>query len=237
MDKTFTVTNHEYINTGGNCMVSVFTVYDRSANATRYVVCNDEGLNWQSFDTITNEPPEGLDYDDVVIECINYDMLTCEPCWDNPAATMDDEKFLLFKYCEFEHYKKDCKYFNIRIQLSVDRLPGELCNELGVDAIEWHKEHGDLVTTDGYKVWPSEGYEPPPANGITNLSDYAREISDFKNWFDGLVGDGMADGTLEKYYSKFITIVFNGRALELAFAADEVGVISDALREILDRLN
>lgn len=237
MENKFTVTNHEYTNTGGNCMVSVFTVYDHSAKSVRYVACDDERLNFMTFDTIHNEPPAEFDYDEFILESYNYDMLTTNPCWDNPVATMDEEKFLLFKNCQFEHYKKDCKYFDIRVQLSIEELPGELYNELGMDAIEWHHKNGDLVTTDGFHVYPSEGYEPPVATGITDLSDYAREISDFKEWFDGCVCEGHATNTLEKYYTKNITIVWNGRALELAFAADEVDVISDALREIIDRLN
>ena len=237
MDKTYTVTNHEYTNTGGNCMVSVFTVYDHSAKSMRYVVCGDDGLNYTSFDTIHNEPPADLDYDDFIIESYNYDMLTSEPGYDNPVATISHEKFLLFKNCQFEHYKEDCKHFGIRVQLSIEELPGELYNELGMDAIEWHHEHGDLVTTDGYKVWPSEGYEPPPANGCNDLDNYKRDVVDFKEWFDNTVSEAQFDGTLEKYYTKNITIVWNGRALELAFAADEVDVISEALRDIIDRLN
>ena len=237
MDKTYTVTNHEYTNTGGNCMVSVFTVYDRSVKSMRYVICGDDGLNYTSFDIIHNEPPADLDCDDFIIESYDYDVLTSEPGYDNPIAAISEEKFLFFKNCQFEHYKKDCKYFGIRVQLSIEELPGELYNELGMDAIEWHHKNGDLVTTDGYHVWPSEGYEPPPANGCNDLDEYSRTISDFKQWFDKLVSDAQADGTLDKYYAKPITVVFNGRALELMFAADEYDVISDALREIIDRLN
>ena len=237
MENNYTVTNHEYTNTGGNCMVSVFTVYDHSTKSVRYVACDDERLNFMTFDVVHNETPADLDYDEFILESYTYDLLVSDPGYDNPVATLSEEKFLLFKNCQFEHYKKDCKYFNIRIELSIEELPGELYNELGMDAIEWHHEHGDKVTTDGYNVWPSEGYEPPPANGIVDLNDYKREVVDFKEWFDKTVSEAQFDGTLEKYYTKNITIVWNGRALELAFAADEVDVVSDALQDIIDRLN
>lgn len=234
MDKNYTVTNHEYTNTGGNCMVSVFTVYDHSAKSTRYVACDDERLNYMTFDTIHNEPPAEFDYDEFLLESYNYDLLTSEPGYDNPVATMSEEKFLLFKYCQFEHYKKDCKYFGNRVELSIEELPGELYNELGMDAIEWHHKHGDLVTTDGYHVWPSEGYEPPVATGEIEPDDYTKEVMSFSQWFDGIVNEAFATDTVEKLYDKPITIVFNGRAVQLCFAAAEYNAISDALKRVID---
>lgn len=224
MENNYTVMNHEYTNTGGNCMVSVFTVYDHSAKSVRYVACDDERLNFMTFDVIHNETPADLDYDEFILEGYTYDLLVADPGFDNPVATLSEEKFLLFKNCQFEHYKKDCKHFGIRIELSIEELPGELYNELGMDAIEWHHEHGDKVTTDGYKVWPSDGYEP---------NEYSRSILDFKQFIDDIAGSEHK----EKYYGKKFTIVFNGRALELDFAADEYDVISDAMRQIVDRLN
>lgn len=228
MDKKYTVTNHKYLDTGGNSMVSVFTVYDRTVSATRYVICGDEGLNWQSLDTITDETLEDLSYDDAIIETHNYDELTNEPRCGSAVATMDCDKFQLFKYCEFEHYKRDCRYFGIRIQLSVDRLPAELYDELDEDVIEWHKKNGDFVTTDGYQVWPSEGYEPPA------VDEYLNDIKSFSEWFDGVVNDALADDYIGKLYGKPITLVFNGRALQLSFGAVEYGAISDALKQIID---
>jgi hypothetical protein len=224
MENNYTVMNHEYTNTGGNCMVSVFTVYDHSAKSVRYVACDDERLNFMTFDVVHNETPADLDYDEFILESCSYDLLVSDPGYDNPVATLSEEKFLLFKNCQFEHYKKDCKYFGIRIQLSIEELPGELYNELGMDAIEWHKENGDMVYTDGYRVWPSDGYEP---------NEYSRSILDFKQFIDDIAGSEHK----ERYYDKKFTIVFNGRALELDFAADEYDVISDALRQIVDRLN
>ena len=167
MAKNYTITNREYQNTGGYCMVSIFTVHDRAAQATRYVVCSDDALTWQSFDIITNDLPDGLDYNDVIIETHIYDTLTCEPCWDNPVYTMDDEKFTLFKYCEFEHYKNDYDNFGIITELTVDRLPAELYSTLDEEVITWHKEHGATVTTNGYQVWPSKDYTPNKNHSIT----------------------------------------------------------------------
>ena len=233
MTKNYTVTNHEYTNTGGNCMISVFTVYDHSAKSTRFVVCHDEGLYYATFDTIHNAPPVEHDVEEFILEGYGYYLLTSDPGFDNPVAQMDEEKFLLFKYCQFEHYKEDCKYFNNRVELSVEELPGELYNELGMDAIEWHHKTGDLVTTDGYHVWPSEGYEPPVATSEIELNEYSRSIVDFREYLDDIAGSEH----MEKYYEKKFTIVFNGRALELDFAADEYDVIRGALMDLVDRLN
>lgn len=228
MAKNYTVTNRDYQNTGGYCMVSIFTVHDRAAQATRYVVCSDDALTWQSFDIIANDPPDGLDYNDAIIETHIYDTLTCEPCWDNPVATMDDEKFALFKYCEFEHYKNNYDNFGIITELTVDRLPAELYSTLDEEVITWHKEHGATVTTNGYQVWPSEGYEPPA------VDEYLNDIKSFSKWFDGAVNDAFANDAIERLYGKPITLVFNGRALQLSFGATEYNAISDALKQIID---
>ena len=228
MAKNYTITNREYQNTGGYCMVSIFTVHDRAAQATRYVVCSDDALTWQSFDIITNDLPDGLDYNDVIIEAHTYDTLTGEPCWDNPVYTMDDEKFGLFKYCEFEHYKNNYDNFGIITELTVDRLPAELYSTLYEEVITWHKEHGATVTTNGYQVWPSEGYEPPA------VDEYLNDIKSFSKWFDDVVNDAFADDAIERLYGKPITLVFNGRALQLSFGATEYNAISDALKQIID---
>lgn len=232
MNEKFTVVDHDYINTGGNTMVSVFTVYDKSIKATRYVCCNEEGFNVMTFDTIRNEPPADMDYDEFIVESHNWDALTSDPCWDQHQFSNED--FLLYKHCQFEFYKSDCKYFGIKVELPIEWLPGELYNELGMDAIEWHKEHGDLVKTDGYKVWPSEGYEPPVAPVEIEIDDYTNEIIDFKKWFDDTINEAFATNTIETLYDKPITIVFNGRALQLSFAAAEYNAISDALKRIID---
>lgn len=228
MAKNYTITNRDYQNTGGYCMVSIFTVHDRAAQATRYVVCSDDALTWQSLDIITNDLPDGLDYNDAIIETHIYDTLTCEPCWDNPVYTMDDEKFTLFKYCEFEHYKNDYDNFGIITELTVDRLPAELRSALDEEVITWHKEHGATVTTNGYQVWPSKDYEPPA------VDEYLNDIESFSKWFDGVVNDALADDSIGKLYDKPITLAFNGRALQLSFGATEYNAISDALKQIID---
>ena len=55
INKRFAVIDHEYYNTGGNCMVSIFTVFDKQNNATRYVLMNDEGFQLATVDVICND--------------------------------------------------------------------------------------------------------------------------------------------------------------------------------------
>lgn len=211
MEKRYVVTNHEYLNTGGNTMVSIFAVYDHKDNVSRFVIANDEGFNWQTADTISSELQ--LDSDElmnkIVLGSWQWDALICDPCWDQHL--FDDEEFELFKYCQFEFYKKDCKYFDTKIRVSTNELPTDLFNKLTPEYIAWANLEGVGALTDGYDVYMDDDYEPPVKEEPRVLTD----MKEFYDWYKDLPYDEQLRDT-----TPFITIAVAGNSVKIPFHAD-----------------
>ena len=227
-NERFVVTDHQYFNTGGNTMVSVFAVYDHVDNVTRWCTCNEECFNWQTADTITN-PDFHMDNDElmnkVLIYSFSWDALTTEPCWDQHQFT--EEEWQLFKYCQFEFYKKDCKYFDIKVRLAINELPNDLFKELTEDYINWANAEGVGCLTDGYHVYMDAAYEPPV---VYELEDpkRERELSDlveFSGWLKQLNYDPIS-------YGSYITVAIAGNSVKIPLHADSY----DELDTFIDKV-
>ena len=227
-NERFVVTNHQYFNTGGNTMVSVFAVYDHEDNITRWCTCNEEGFNWQTADTITN-PDFHMDSDElmnkVLICSCTWDALTTEPCWDQ--RQFSEEEWQLFKYCQFEFYKEDCKYFGTKVRLPVEWLPNDLFKELTEDYIRWEKEEGCGCLTDGHHVYMDAGYEPPV---VYELEDPKRErelsdLAEFSRWLKQLNYDPIS-------YGSYITVAIAGNSVKIPLHADSY----DELDTFIDKV-
>lgn len=212
----FMVTDHNYINTGGNTMISVFAVYDSEANVTRWVIANEDGFWWQTADTISSELQLDSDelYNKIVLGEWQWDALVCDPCWDQHL--FEDDEFELFKYCEFEFYKKDCKYFNTKVRIDTNRLPTDLFIRLSSEYLMWAELEGVGCLTDGYDVFMDDAYEPPVKEDPQPL----KEMKDFSQWFKDLNYDPVSVGS-------FITIAVAGNSVKIPLHADSY--------ELLDR--
>lgn len=233
MEKRFTVMSHEYLNTGGNAMVSIFAVYDSVDNVSRYVIANEECFNWQTADTVSNYDL-ALDSDEmikkIVIGSWDWNALTCEPCWDQHQFTEDE--FELFKYCQFEFYKKDCKYFGTKVRLSVEELPNEFYSTLTEDYIRWEKENGEGILTDGYEIWVSDNYEPPVQLCDELLLDESRkrelqDIKDFSDWLKDLNYDPISFGS-------YITVAVAGNSVKIPLHADSYELLDRFIEKVIE---
>lgn len=221
MNKKFAVMNHEYYNTGGNCMVSIFTVYDKQEKATKYVLMNDEGFNLATVDHVSNYDllvENDIDVDDVILGSWTFDVLTNEPSFDQHQFT--EEEYALYKYCQFEFYKKDCEYFNRWTNIPVDWLPGEMYNELGQEAALWHDQNHQLVSTNGYEVKASEYFDPEAWH---QHCKELQQLKDFQSWHDEYY----------KYddYDDYVLSVA-GRSVKLSFNADTYEAVAKLLKNI-----
>ena len=221
-------------------MVSIFTVYDHTENASRYVIANEEGFNWQTADTVSNSDFT-LDNDELIKKVVlgswTWDALTSEPCWDQHQ--FEDDEFELFKYCEFEFYKKDCKYFGTKVRLSIDKLPNELYSKLSEDYIRWSHEEGVGCLTDGYEVFMDAGYEPPTNKDddigpYDNLAIQLQEIKNFRKWFNDLIGPNATEEKLQELYESFITISVAGNSVKLPFDAENFNNIDTVLERCIE---
>lgn len=223
MEKRFTVMSHEYFSTGGNTMVSVFAVYDSVDNTSRYVIAGDESFSWQTADTVSNSDFT-LDNDEMIAKIVIgswlWDALTSEPCWDQHQFTEDE--FELFKYCQFEHLKKDCKHFNIKVSLSVEELPNDLYNELSDDYIRWSKENSVPILTDGYRVYTDENYVP-------RVED-SRELTAVKDFLHQL--DLLRYNDPEKL-NNYITVAVAGDSVKIPMHADSYETLVGFLQKII----
>ena len=223
MNGRFTVTNHDYVNTGGNTMVSVFAVYDKAENNTKFVVANEDGFNWQTADTISNSEVVESDemYDKMLLGSWDWSALTTEP---TPLDhTFTDDEFELFTYCRFEYYKKDCKYFNNKVYVPIDQLPNDLYKRLTADYIAWAKDNDDRVETDGYDIFLNENYEPP-----TEIDKELADVEDFKRWLDLIKYEepGTATG--------YITVALLGNSVKIPLHADSYSKLEEFLSDIID---
>lgn len=218
-NESFAVMNHEYINTGGNTMVSVFTVHDREANCTRYVVANEEGFSLQTVNTITGDY-DG-DIDDVRLGYWEWDTLVIDPSWD--MHQFSEDEWELYKYCQFEFYKEDCKYFGTKYRISVEELPNELLHKLTAEYILWSKEEGVGCLTDGYDVYLDEGYIPLKATDTKELND----IKEFFEWYERLRYENAGEG------AQYITVAVAGNSVKIPFHADSYDLLHSFLQEAI----
>ena len=223
MNGRFTVTNHDYVNTGGNTMVSVFAVYDKAENNTKFVLANEEGFNWQTADTISNSALVESDemYDKILLGCWDWSVLTTAPTPLDHEFT--DDEFELFTYCRFEYYKKDSRYFNTRVYVPIDQLPNELYKQLTADYIAWANDNMYGVETDGYEVFLNENYEPP-----TEINKELADVEDFKRWLDLIKYEepGTATG--------YITVALLGNSVKIPLHADSYSKLDEFLSDIIE---
>lgn len=224
MEKRFIVTNHEYLNTGGNTMVSIFAVYDSVDNVSRYVIANDEGFNWQTADTISSELQLDSDelIDKIVIGSWQWDALVTDPSFD--MHLFEDDEWELFKYCEFEFYKKDCKYFNSKVRLAINQLPNELYSKLSADYRAWADNEGVGCLTDGYDVFMDDNYEPP----VVEDDKYLTDMKEFSKWYKLLAYNPPVDD------AGFITIAVAGNSIKIPFHADTYDLLDSFLDKAIE---
>lgn len=225
MEKRFIVTNHEYMNTGGNCMVSIFAVYDTKENVSRWVIANDEGFSYQTADTISNCDFQ-MDCDEIMDKVLlgswQWDTLVTDFV-ERPL--FDADELELYKYCQFEFYKKDCKYFNNKVRLATNELPIDLFNKLTPEYIAWANLEGVGCLTDGYDVFMDEGYEPPVEPDPKELTD----MKEFYKWFNDLQYDEpLRDSTM------FITIAVAGNSVKIPFHADSYELLDRFLTKAIE---
>lgn len=224
MSGRFSVVNQEYVNTGGGCMVYAADVYDRTANAMRYFICNEEGFNWQTANTVLCEG-DWLE-DDSMLETIvlgtwNWDALTTEPMPDQ--YLFDDDEFELFKYCQFEYIKRDCKYFAYRYELPVDQLPNEHLSALTTDYIEWLHANDMKVETDGYRVFIRDEYIE--YNRKKNDENY-QSTKDFSRWLEELKYGPLVG-------EHYITVTVNNKTAHIPLHADSYDSLQTFINDVL----
>lgn len=228
-NEKYYVINHDYFNTGGGCMVSIFTVYDRKLNTTRYVVANEEGFSWQTANTVScAEEFEFEELDKIVLGAWDWSALTCEPApWD---MLFEDDEWKLYKYCQFEFYKSDCSNGKYRKEISAEWLSPELMDRLSPECFDWLRTNNVNVETDGHNVYVPQAYVDYQQE---QADKRLQQIKDFKQWFDEIIAADDFEKTMQRLYDEPIKLTFDGKSVDLPFDADTYDAISGLLKNVI----
>lgn len=220
-ERNFKVLNYEYLNTGGNTMVGIFTVWLPALKQTVYALTNDDGCSLSVVDYISNDI-EIYDYDEVTIDRCDFDTL-----YDS------NEYFELYRYCFNEYTKSDSSYFGYVRAVPYHLLSDELQSKVDADYLTWlDKNNNGCVPTDGVTIIVCPDYEMLFKDHHEDDEDLLA-VKEWKSWHDGLINKNTTDEELEAFYGKKYRMYFNGKRVHLPFNADTFNKINDLLDSVI----
>lgn len=153
MTKNYQVINNEYLNTGGNCMVHISTVYFKPLTQTQYVYINEEYLIVANYDYIRNELPHATTTDDFVLYAVAMENFTHEPSFDtHHMFELPEEITELLFDCYLLFIRAYCKYTSKNYECRLDALPSELYDQVTREYSHWLAENELDPVTDGYHI-------------------------------------------------------------------------------------
>lgn len=210
----FQVLNYEYLNTGGNTMVGIFTVWLPKELKTVYAMTNEEGCNLSVVDYISNDL--GID---------NYDELIIDTC-DFGRLTGREKYFELYRHCLNEYTKSDCRYFNVTRAIPYHLLSDELQKAISADYFKWCVDSGYELTfyTDGDMIILHSDYETPEE---VECKKKLQDIKDFKSFHD-------TTACVEAFYDEEYVLTFSGKTIRLPFMADVWDAVDTMLRTTIE---
>lgn len=184
----YSVLNNDYENTGGNCMVSISTVWMPQLNQTVFVVINDDCGAIYTLDHIRND-----------IEIAEYDEITLDiTYWAEHDYT--NRFYGLYTACRFYYIQEDCKFCRQTVYLEYDELSEELKDSVSEAQHRIFAENEKLYETDGFKIL--NGLETIPG-----LSGDAARVDEMRRYFDSLMpGSDDSEEDDQKFYDIPITI-------------------------------
>lgn len=223
-NKKYQIIDQEYINTGGGTMCSTFTIYNHANQTVSYFICNEEGGNLMSVDSLRHDFTDVAPFDSFIIDSIQWSELM-EP---NPMVKLHDEPlYELYKECHFEYLKEDCEHYGIKVELPVDYLPDYLLKQVHPDYLDWATANNLGIETDGYKLYINEDYEPPKKEETAWLAN----IKEFIKWWES---DDCYNALLSNSIDS-ITITVDGRSTSVPFTADNWVLFENLLDAIVNQ--
>lgn len=233
MKKNYLIVDHQFINTGGNCMVSIFPIYERQNKVTRYLYISDEYAVYQTTDTLSADLQEEWDdsYDEFVLFDYAWQAFT-ECRLAGRGFGLDKELIELIVDCRFEFLKQYCKYFGHEVSVDYNELPTTLMDTLDPDVVVWHVENEAYFRTDGYTVSPHSLYKPAKDESCESASDkQLQSIKDFREW---LKENTIDDVKLPMLYDIPIEIKVGDESVEVPFWADTYSALDCLLRVAIE---
>ena len=197
----YSVLSNDYENTGGNCMVSISTVWMPQLNQTVFVCISDECGAIYTLDHIRNDI-EINDYDEITLD-ITY--------WAEHEYT--NRFYSLYTTCRFYYLQEDCKYCGQHVWLEYDELSEELKDKVSTATHDLFLEQDKQYETDGFSLFNIPEVLP------TTSGDDAR-VTEMKRYFNSLLpGSDDSDEDTQKFYDMEMTISFGDKSITLGNSA------------------
>ena len=205
----YQVQEHSYNNTGDDCMVSTFQVWLPDENKTMFVHVNELGGTLATCDYINND----IEYDETMM-LDNFSQETLE---------VTHKYFELYKYCQFEYFKKDCKRYGYKAILRFEMLPDEMQQQITANYRKWHEDEiGDMYETNGYELFLDTSYvEPDP-----KILEAKAMLQYMYSVFD--------ESLNEKFYNLDASVTFGEKTFAIKNCAAIYEAIQSCLKEFID---
>lgn len=212
----YKVLSHDYTNTGGGCMVSTFQVWLEDENKTVFLHMNEEGGTLATCDYINND----IEYDETMM-LDNFSQETLE---------VTHKYFELYKYCQFEYFKKDCKRYGYKANLRFEMLPDEMQQQITANYRKWHEDEiGDTYETNGYELFLDTSYVEPDPEIIEAkaMLQYMEDVMD-------QLHTPMDSELNEKFYNLDASVTFGDKTFAIKNCAAIYNAIQSCLKEFID---
>jgi len=204
----FIVLNYEYLNTGGNTMVGVHTVYLPNEKRTIYALSNEEGCTLSVVDYISYALNID-DYESLYIDTCEYDRMTGH-----------EKYFELYRRCLNDFTKSDCRYFGVTRNYPASLLSDELLEKIDPDYLHWLNLHGYGVETDGEDIITHPDYDVELEAVKRFKKNHAKIIEDLTE--------------LNSMPNKDYFIVLDGMVVSIPFNADTFIAIDRLLNDVIN---
>ena len=210
----YEVLHSEFANTGGNCTVSTFELYNAEENKTEFLHVNEEGGSLATVDYIGRE----IDYtDNMLISSFSIDTLK-----------NDDENFELYRDCFFKYVKRDCLYFGNTYTIPQRLFPKELLQQVSLEYLEWMSINGiTVLETNGVKIIYDDAFEP--------FSDIMYAFQEFLTELLPSTPDDeeREQKRWEELYDTSITITICGKTLSVPFCATTYEAVRSLVQDYI----
>ena len=204
----FIILNYEYLNTGGNTMVGVHTIYLPNEKRTIYALSNEDGCTLSVVDYISY----ALDIDD-------YDSLYIDTC-EYGRLTSYEKYFELYRRCLNDYTKSDCRYFGITRNFPAFLLSDELQEKIDSDYLHWLNLHDYGVETDGEDIITHPDYDVE----LEAIKHFKKEHTKLLDYPD----------ILQSMYDKDYVIMLDGMVVSVPFNADTFTAIDRLLNSVVE---
>lgn len=243
-NNTYAVTAQRFENTGGNCMVSTFTAWNKQKQMAFYVVANEEGCSLNTVDYINTELQELInDYGLITLDSYDWSDITHDvtpdfiACHKHEMLPYDSDLLELLLYCEFEYIKDDVKYFKRNWFIETDRLPNDMFIQLTKHYRDWLEDQDQLVETDGSKVIIHTNYYPP-TEGVVEHDQYIKDCKSLLEYMKAEFAKtdiDEADEAWSKFYELKAVIGYGSHVIMLDNQASVYTALVDALEYIISQ--